>query len=92
MELPDDLDRFGLGACPDRGKCRSAQTGQPNPYCALACAELLYQAGLPRELYAIVPGPGSVVGTAIIDRCDYLMFTGSTGKRAESWPNMPGVG
>lgn len=27
------------------------------PYCALACAELLYRAGLPRALYAIVPGP-----------------------------------
>ena len=48
------------------------------PYCALACAELLYQAGLPRALYAIVPGPGSVVGTAILEKCDYLMFTGST--------------
>jgi succinate-semialdehyde dehydrogenase/glutarate-semialdehyde dehydrogenase len=53
------------------------------PYCALACAELLYRAGLPRPLYAIVPGPGSVVGTAIADNCDYLMFTGSsaTGSR-----------
>jgi succinate-semialdehyde dehydrogenase/glutarate-semialdehyde dehydrogenase len=48
------------------------------PYSALACAELLYEAGLPRALYAIVPGPGSVVGTAILDNCDYLMFTGST--------------
>jgi succinate-semialdehyde dehydrogenase/glutarate-semialdehyde dehydrogenase len=48
------------------------------PYCALACAELLYRAGVPRDLYAVVPGPGSVVGTAIIDHCDYLMFTGST--------------
>ena len=48
------------------------------PYCALACAELLYEAGLPRALYAIVPGPGSVVGTAIADSCDYLMFTGSS--------------
>ena len=48
------------------------------PYCALACAELLYEAGLPRALYAIVPGPGSVVGTAILENCDYLMFTGST--------------
>lgn len=48
------------------------------PYCALACAELLYQAGLPRGLYAVVPGPGSVVGTAITDNCDYLMFTGSS--------------
>jgi len=48
------------------------------PYCALACAELLYQAGLPRDLYAIVPGPGAVVGTTILKNCDYLMFTGST--------------
>ncbi|MDT5174802.1 MAG: succinate-semialdehyde dehydrogenase / glutarate-semialdehyde dehydrogenase [Mycobacterium sp.] len=48
------------------------------PYCALACAELLYKAGLPRALYAIVPGPGSVVGTAITEHCDYLMFTGSS--------------
>lgn len=48
------------------------------PYCALANAELLYQAGLPRELFAVVPGPGSVVGTEITDNCDYLMFTGSS--------------
>ncbi|HEY7051885.1 MAG TPA: succinic semialdehyde dehydrogenase [Mycobacterium sp.] len=48
------------------------------PFCALACAELLYEAGLPRALYAIVPGPGSVVGTAIVENCDYLMFTGSS--------------
>ncbi len=48
------------------------------PYCTLANAELLYQAGLPRDLFAVVPGPGSVVGTAIVQNCDYLMFTGST--------------
>ncbi|MDV3129308.1 succinic semialdehyde dehydrogenase [Mycobacterium sp. 21AC1] len=48
------------------------------PYCTLANAELLYQAGLPRDLFAVVPGPGSVVGTAIVQHCDYLMFTGST--------------
>src|SRR5690625_936199 len=48
------------------------------PYCTLANAELLYQAGLPREVFAVVPGPGSVVGTAIVQQCDYLMFTGSS--------------
>ncbi|WP_102141575.1 succinic semialdehyde dehydrogenase [Mycobacterium hubeiense] len=48
------------------------------PYCTLANAELLYQAGVPREVFAVVPGPGSVVGTAIVENCDYLMFTGST--------------
>ncbi|WP_412475468.1 succinic semialdehyde dehydrogenase [Gordonia sp. LUNF6] len=48
------------------------------PYCCLALAELLYQAGLPRELYAVVPGPGSVVGQAIVAQTDYVMFTGSS--------------
>lgn len=48
------------------------------PYCALAVAEYLYQAGLPKELFAVVPGPGSVVGQTIVGNTDYLMFTGST--------------
>ncbi|MFD7008843.1 succinic semialdehyde dehydrogenase [Rhodococcus jostii] len=48
------------------------------PYCALACVDLLYQAGLPRDLFAVVPGPGSVVGTALVENADYLMFTGSS--------------
>jgi succinate-semialdehyde dehydrogenase / glutarate-semialdehyde dehydrogenase len=48
------------------------------PYCALACVELLYKAGLPRDLFAVVPGPGSVVGTAIVENTEYVMFTGST--------------
>ncbi|MFG1793583.1 succinic semialdehyde dehydrogenase [Nocardia sp. NPDC049149] len=48
------------------------------PFSSLANAELLYRAGLPRDLLAVVPGPGTVVGTAIVDRCDYLMFTGSS--------------
>ncbi|MFZ2530376.1 MAG: succinic semialdehyde dehydrogenase [Rhodococcus sp. (in: high G+C Gram-positive bacteria)] len=48
------------------------------PYCALACVELMYEAGLPRELIAVVPGPGSVVGTALVENTDYLMFTGSS--------------
>ncbi|GAA4682039.1 succinic semialdehyde dehydrogenase [Gordonia humi] len=48
------------------------------PYCALALAELLHKAGLPRELFAVVPGPGSVVGQAIVASTDYVMFTGSS--------------
>ncbi|MFT4127421.1 MAG: succinic semialdehyde dehydrogenase, partial [Gordonia sp. (in: high G+C Gram-positive bacteria)] len=48
------------------------------PYCALAVAELLYEAGLPRELFAVVPGPGGVVGQAIVAQTDYVMFTGSS--------------
>lgn len=48
------------------------------PFSALAGAELLYRAGLPRDLLAVVPGPGPVVGEAMVEHCDYLMFTGST--------------
>ncbi|HEU4567521.1 MAG TPA: aldehyde dehydrogenase family protein, partial [Marmoricola sp.] len=50
---------------------------------ALLGAELLEQAGFPRDLWQVVAGPGSRVGTAIIGSADYVCFTGSTatGKR-----------
>ena len=45
---------------------------------ALLAAELLEEAGFPRDLWQVVAGPGSRVGTAIIGRADYICFTGST--------------
>jgi succinate-semialdehyde dehydrogenase/glutarate-semialdehyde dehydrogenase len=48
------------------------------PYSTLANLELMVEAGLPRELFQVVTGPGTVVGTAIVEQCDYLMFTGSS--------------
>jgi succinate-semialdehyde dehydrogenase/glutarate-semialdehyde dehydrogenase len=48
------------------------------PLTALAAVELLRDAGFPREIWQVVSGAGSVVGTAIIERADYLCFTGST--------------
>lgn len=48
------------------------------PYSALRCAQLLYEAGVPREVFQVVTGPGSVVGNTLAKTCDYLMFTGST--------------
>ncbi|VXB01988.1 succinic semialdehyde dehydrogenase [Nocardioides sp. AX2bis] len=45
---------------------------------ALLGLELLEQAGFPRDLWQVVAGKGSEVGTAIIDRADYVCFTGST--------------
>ncbi|AKK04308.1 succinic semialdehyde dehydrogenase [Corynebacterium epidermidicanis] len=48
------------------------------PRTAQLAAEILYQAGLPRDLLHVVPGSGSDVGQAIAHTCDYLMFTGST--------------
>jgi len=48
------------------------------PFTSLRAFELLEEAGLPKGLVQIVTGPGTQVGSAIIDSADYLMFTGST--------------
>ena len=45
---------------------------------ALLAAELLEEAGIPRDLWQVVAGPGPEIGAAIIGRADYVCFTGST--------------
>ena len=45
---------------------------------ALLGAELLEQAGLPRDLWQTVAGPGPEIGGAVIELADYVCFTGST--------------
>ena len=49
------------------------------PFSALWAVQLLEEAGLPPGLVQVVTGPGSELGTPIIEESDYLMFTGSTG-------------
>jgi len=49
-----------------------------SPLIALAGVELLRKAGIPADLWQVVSGAGPVVGTAIIERADYVCFTGST--------------
>ncbi len=48
------------------------------PFSALWGAALLDEAGLPADLLAVVTGSGAELGPHIIDRVDYVMFTGST--------------
>ncbi|WP_342318984.1 succinic semialdehyde dehydrogenase [Corynebacterium mayonis] len=48
------------------------------PLSALAGVELLERAGLPKDVFQVITGRGSEVGQAIVEECDYLMFTGST--------------
>lgn len=48
------------------------------PFTALLTLELLRRAGLPEGLFQMLPGAGSKVGPLLIDRVDFLMFTGST--------------
>lgn len=48
------------------------------PFSALWAIQLLEEAGLPPGLVQAVTGPGSELGTPIIEQSDFLMFTGST--------------
>ncbi|QWW20236.1 aldehyde dehydrogenase family protein [Schaalia sp. 19OD2882] len=48
------------------------------PFTALAVASLFHRAGLPSEVFQVLPGSGSVVGSAIVDEADAVMFTGSS--------------
>ncbi len=45
---------------------------------ALMGLDLLYEAGVPRGLVRMVAGEGPVVGPMLVDRADFVMFTGST--------------
>lgn len=45
---------------------------------ALWTVDLLHEAGLPIGLLPVVVGDGARVGPWVIDRADYVMFTGST--------------
>jgi len=45
---------------------------------ALWAVDLLREAGLPPDVLAVVTGEGPVLGPALVERVDYLMFTGST--------------
>ncbi|MDH6135901.1 succinate-semialdehyde dehydrogenase/glutarate-semialdehyde dehydrogenase [Kitasatospora sp. MAA4] len=45
---------------------------------ALWARELLIEAGLPADLWQIVIGDGPVIGPAVVERADYVSFTGST--------------
>lgn len=48
------------------------------PFSALWAAEALSECGLPDDVLQVVTGQGSSLGSPLIQRVDYVMFTGST--------------
>ena len=60
------------------GNAVVSKPDERTPFTALLVTSLLYDAGLPRGIFHTVTGPGPIVGGAIAEQCDYLMFTGST--------------
>lgn len=60
------------------GNAILAKPDDRTPFSHLWAVRLLEDAGMPRGLLQTVTGPGSELGTPIIEQSDYLMFTGST--------------
>ncbi|CAN5531849.1 aldehyde dehydrogenase family protein [soil metagenome] len=56
---------------------------QITPLTSLLMAECMEECGAPEDVFGVVTGKGSVLGPALIDAVDVVMFTGSTetGKR-----------
>jgi succinate-semialdehyde dehydrogenase/glutarate-semialdehyde dehydrogenase len=51
---------------------------EATPYTALVGRELLIDAGVPPECVHVVPGTGETAGAALVERADFVGFTGST--------------
>ncbi|OBI50871.1 succinic semialdehyde dehydrogenase [Mycobacterium kyorinense] len=60
------------------GNAVLAKPDDRTPFSALWAVSLLEEAGMPKGLVQLVTGPGSELGTPIIEQADFLMFTGST--------------
>lgn len=60
------------------GNAVVSKADSQTPLTLLWTRALMAEAGLPDDLWQIVTGSGSVVGTALIDAVDFVCFTGST--------------
>lgn len=60
------------------GNAVVSKADSQTPLTLLWTRALMAEAGLPDDLWQIVTGSGSVVGTALTDAVDFVCFTGST--------------
>jgi succinate-semialdehyde dehydrogenase / glutarate-semialdehyde dehydrogenase len=60
------------------GNAVIAKPDSQTPFTALWAADVLEEAGLPPGVLQVVTGTGPDLGTPVISRSDFLMFTGST--------------
>jgi len=60
------------------GNCVVLKPAEETPFIALYATQLLYEAGLPHEVFQVVTGKGRVIGPVFIKDANYLGFTGGT--------------
>jgi acyl-CoA reductase-like NAD-dependent aldehyde dehydrogenase len=78
--FPMPIASWALGPALAAGNTVVLKPAEMTPMTALRLAELARQAGLPEDVFQVLPGKGSVVGQRFVDHPDVakLVFTGST--------------
>ncbi len=81
FNFPLNLVAHKLGPAIAAGNAVVLKPAGQTPISALKLAEALLEAGLPEGWLSVIPGPGSVVGNAIVEHelTRALSFTGSAG-------------
>jgi acyl-CoA reductase-like NAD-dependent aldehyde dehydrogenase len=79
FNFPLNLVAHKIGPAIAAGCAVVNKPASQTPLSALALARVLYEAGLPMEYLSVVPGPGSVIGDALVrnDDVEVISFTGS---------------
>ena len=80
VELSDAHSILGLRPGAGRRQRGGTQTSQWTPLTSIRLGELAVEAGLPPDLFQVLPGKGSVVGQRFVTHPDVrkIVFTGST--------------
>ena len=78
--FPMPIASWGFAPALAAGNCVVLKPAEVTPLTALRLAELALDAGIPADVFQVLPGKGSVVGQRFIDSPDVakIVFTGST--------------
>jgi acyl-CoA reductase-like NAD-dependent aldehyde dehydrogenase len=78
--FPMPIASWGFAPALAAGNTVVLKPAELTPYTALRLAELARDAGLPDDVFQVLPGRGSVVGQRFVDHPDVakIVFTGST--------------
>jgi acyl-CoA reductase-like NAD-dependent aldehyde dehydrogenase len=78
--FPMPIASWGFAPALAAGNCVVLKPAEVTPLTAMHLADLALEAGLPEDVFQVLPGKGSVVGQRFIDSPDVakIVFTGST--------------
>ncbi len=78
--FPMPIASWGFAPALAAGNTVVLKPAELTPYTAIRLAELALEAGIPEDVFQVLPGKGSVVGQRFVDSPDVakIVFTGST--------------